>query len=299
MSRNTHRFFAGKQLVVLGCGYIGSEVCRQAVQREMQVTALTRNTDKAAALRAMDIRVVEADLAGDAWHEQMPVSPDFVLNCVSSGGVGVEGYRHSYLDGMKSVLAWARQSKPGTFTYTGSTSVYPQDNGSLVDESSPTSSQNDRSGLLIETENLLRSSEAFSRWIILRLAGIYGPGRHHVLDQIQAGQVLTGSASHRLNLAHRDDISAAIWAVFAAPSNMANQVYNVADDAPATKGELAAWLARSLKLPAPQFDPTAVSARRRVVPDRIILNGKLKNDLGWQPKYPDYRKGYAAILGAL
>jgi nucleoside-diphosphate-sugar epimerase len=265
----------------------------------MRVTALTRNSEKAAVLRAMDMQVIEADLADPAWHDRVPAGPDYVLNCVSSGGGGAEGYRHSYLAGMKSVLSWAEHAAAGTMVYTGSTSVYPQDNGALVDETAPTTPQNERSGLLLETENLLRESTVFTRWFILRLAGIYGPGRHHVLDQIRTGQHLTGSATHRLNLAHRDDIGAAIWAAFAAPDNLANQVFNVADDAPATKGELATWLAESLQLPPPQFDPSAVSTRRRVVPDRIILNGKLRNALGWRPRYPDYQAGYASILGAL
>lgn len=299
MSDDSHRFFAGKHLVVLGAGYVGGEVARQAVARGMQVTALTRNPGKVAALRSMGVQAIEADLATDEWHAHMPAQADFVLNCVSSGGGGVEGYRRSYLAGMQSIIAWAGQVRAGTLVYTGSTSVYPQDNGVTVDENASTDPQNERAALLLQTENLIREHAGFRRWFILRLAGIYGPGRHHVLDQIRAGETLPGSATHRLNLAHRDDICAAIWAALAAPADVANEIYNVADDAPPTKAELANWLADSLKLPPPKFDASAVSVRRRVVPDRIILNGKLKRQLGWRPVYPDYRAGYADILAAL
>ena len=57
----------------------------------MRVTALTRNPAKADFLRAHGVNVVEADLAGDAWHGAVP-RPDWVVNCVSSGGGGAAGF---------------------------------------------------------------------------------------------------------------------------------------------------------------------------------------------------------------
>ena len=298
MSLDSHRFFTGKHLIVLGCGYIGGAVARQALGRGLKVTALTRNPSTAGTLRS-GIDVIEADLATHAWHEVMSPQADFVLNCVSSGGGGIEGYHQSYVDGMQSIMTWSRQTKIGTFVYTGSTSVYPQDGGISVDETAPTKPTNERSTLLLETENLVRTSTSFGRWFILRLAGIYGLGRHHILDQLRMGLPLTGSGSHRLNLAHREDICSAIWSVFAAPEQVTNEVFNVADDAPVSKAELAQWLADSLGLAAPRFDPAASSVRRRVVPDRVILNTKLKQLLAWQPSFSDYRAGYADILAAL
>lgn len=300
MSDDTHRFFGGKHLIVFGCGYVGGELARQAVARGMKVTALTRNATKAAQLRAAGIAVIEADLAGTDWHAQVPREVDLVLNSVSSGGGGLEGYEHSYVAGMRSILQWAASANAGTCVYTGSTSVYPQDGGAKVDETCATVPPGaDRMGLLAQTEALLRASRVFRRWFVLRLAGIYGPGRHHVLDQLQGGAVLPGRSEHLLNLIHRDDAVAAIWAAFSASADRANQVYNVADDTPAPKAELVAWLAAELGRPPPEFDPNAISARRRQVPDRVILNARIKHELGWRPRYPDYRAGYADILAAL
>lgn len=299
MSSSTHRYFEKKHLVVFGAGYVGGELARQAMTRGMQVTALTRNAEKAAQLRANGIQVIEEDLASHVWHRRIAGPVDYVLNSVSSGGGGVEGYQHSYVEGMRSVVQWAQSHEINTFVYTGSTSVYPQDHGTEVSELSETGTDNERTARLLDAEKIARESDAFVRCFILRLAGIYGPGRHHVLNQIRAGGALAGTGDHRLNLIHRDDICRAIWAVFAAPKELRNEVFNVSDDAPVTKRELVEWLASRLQFPCPIFDPELPSVRRRIVPDRVIVNRKLKEMVGWIPEYPDYRAGYESILQAL
>jgi len=300
MSETSHRFFAGKHLFVAGCGYVGSEVARRGINQGLRVTTLTRNPAKAAALQAEGIETIVADLADESWHAQLPTEVDFVLNSVSSGGGDVENYRRSYYEGMVSILKWAAKAKVGTFVYTSSTSVYPQGDGATVDETAPLGEPADeRTQWLISTENLLRESDTMERAFILRLAGIYGPGRHHVLDQVRAGEALAGSGDYRLNLIHRDDAATAVWVAFGAPSEVRGTVYNVADDCPVPKAELAAWLAAQLGQPSPQFDPTLPSRRRRIVPDRVILNAKIKQELGWRPRYPDFRAGYAGIMSGL
>lgn len=297
MTPRVNAQFAGKRLVIFGCGYVGSEIARQAIDRGLSVTALTRNEAKALALRAAGIETAVVDLASDRWHGQIAGAPDFVLNCVSSGGDGLDGYRRSYLGGMTSILAWARQRGPiGSLVYTSSTSVYPQGGGIQVDENAPTAGASDRGQILLEAEAVLRESVgACARWFVLRLAGIYGLERHALLERIRAGEV-PGRGDHRLNLAHRADICGAVWLAFGAPSNIRNEIFNVADDAAARKDEVANWLAARLGIAPPRFSESAVGGRRAVTPDRIIVNGKLRTMLGWQPRYPTFREGYENIL---
>lgn len=297
MGTDAHGFFAGKSLVVFGAGYVGAALARTAAGHGARVWALTRNADKAAALAAAGIGTVVADLADHAWHGRMPVEADFVVNCVSSGGGGVEGYRRSYVDGLRSILAWgAAARRPGTLVYTGSTSVYPQDGGMRVDEAAPTGAGEGAAAILLEAEGLARTWPG--RSFVLRLAGIYGPGRHHLLDALREGAGdLPGVGGYRLNLIHRDDIVSAIAGALAAPAEVAGGVFNVADDGAAPKGEVAAWLAARLGRPAPTFTGLPAGGRRRVTPDRVIANDRLKAVLGWRPRYPTYREGYEAILG--
>jgi nucleoside-diphosphate-sugar epimerase len=139
------------------------------------------------------------------------------------------------------------------------------------------------------------------RWFVLRLAGIYGPGRHHLLNALRAGTTrFTGAPEIHQNLAHRDDIVSAALACLAAPASVRNEIFNVSDDTPPTRAELLGWLAAELKLPAPEFEGPAANQRRggEPSPDRRIRAEKVCRMLGWQPSYPDYRAGYRAILAA-
>ena len=285
-------------LVIFGAGYVGGEVARQALARGLKVTALTRNPDKARALADAGVNVIVDDLAADTWHARLPDGADFALNCVSSGGGGPEGYRRSYVEGMKSVLVWASRAPVGTLVYTSSTSVYPQDGGVRVDEEASVETTRAEGNPLVEAEDRLLAS-AVGRRFVLRLAGIYGPGRHYLVDQLRDGSgEVAGRGDFRLNLIHRDDIAGAIWAAFDASADTAGGVFNVADDGAATKAEVAAFLAAKLGVPAPRFTGEPASGRRRVTPDREIANDKIKRVLGWRPRYPSFREGYVAILGA-
>ena len=221
------------------------------------------------------------------------------MNTVSSGGP--DQYWQSYVVGMQSILSWAGRTGPiGTLVYTSSTSVYPQGEGATVDETAwaPGATPNGR--IISESEVLLKNAPpAVKRYFILRLAGIYGPDRHHLLDQLRAGATaLNGSGDHRLNLAHRDDIVAAILACLAAPPETESGIFNVADTAPATRAEVVAWLCAQLGRPVPAFDGSTTARRGGApMPDRIISSRKIQRELGWRPRYPDYRAGYADLLG--
>ncbi len=296
MSAEEHGFLSGRRLVVFGAGYVGSAVAIAARGRGLAVSALTRNVDKAAALTAAGVRTVVADLATTDWHAQIAPDTEFILNCVSSGGGGPEGYRKSYVDGQRAILSWGRAAHtPGTLVYTGSTSVYPQDGGANVNEQASTAEATGTARVLLEAEDLVRAWAG--RWFILRLAGIYGPGRHHLLDQLRAGaETLPGRGDHHLNLIHRDDIVAAVLAAFAAPAQVESGIFNVADDGAAPKENLADWIAAGLGRPGPVFSGEPALGRRGVTSDRIIANDRIKRVLGWHPRYPSFREGYASIL---
>ncbi len=292
---------ADKRLVIFGCGYVGTALARAALAAGARVEALTRNPEKATALRALGLeRVVVADLAAADWHGQLASGADWVVNCVSSGGP--EHYRRSYVEGMKSVLAWAAKGTTpvGTLAYTSSTAVYPQGGGAVVDETADAPGSTPNGAIIRESEILLQQAPvtAVRRHFILRLAGIYGPGRHHLLDQLREGlPVLGGSGDHRLNLVHRDDIVAAMLACLGASGVVSGGIYNVADSAPASRAEVVSWLAGKLGRAAPGFDGSTTSRRGGLpMPDRIISSAKLQRDLGWRPRHPDYRSGFGNLL---
>jgi nucleoside-diphosphate-sugar epimerase len=181
--------------------------------------------------------------------------------------------------------------------YTGSTSVYPQGGGVRVDESSTTDGGGERAQILLEAERVVREAQgsAWARAFVLRLAGIYGPGRHHLLEQVRAGEV-AGRGDFHLNLIFRDDICAAIWAALTAPATVEGGTFNIADDGAAPKAEIVAWLAARLGKPTPPFTGEPAAGRREVTPDRVIVNARAKAVLGWAPQFPTFREGYENLL---
>jgi len=292
----------GKRVVIFGCGYVGSAVARSALEAGARVEALTRNPAKAAALYALGLdKVTTAELSSSTWHAEIEGGADAVVNCVSAGG-SPDGYRQSYVEGMKSILAWAGGGRQpvDTLIYTSSTSVYPQDDGVEIDEACPAEGATPNGRIIRESESLLENAPeaACRRWFILRLAGIYGPGRHHLLTQLRDGAAaLGGDGSYHLNLIHRDDIAAAILSCLTAPAGVRNEIFNVADAAPARREEVVRWLAEKLGRGMPEFDGQPGGRRSGVpMPDRRIANGKIRRMLGWWPKFPDYRAGYEAIM---
>lgn len=288
-----------RRLWVFGAGYVGSALCRRALAAGWEVRALTRNESTAALLKRDGVECVIADIASTQWHEKVGNWPDAVVNCVSSGGGGVDGYRRSYLEGSCSLAAWrAARGFTGVTIYTGSTSVYPQGEGQSLDELADTGlGATELAEILLQTERTL--ADGPGKTFIFRLSGIYGPGRHHLLDALRAGETcLPGRGDFHLNLVHRDDIVKAIGCALGAESQVAGGIFNITDDTPARKQEVVSWLAEKMGKPAPSFSGEPTSGRRRLVPDRIILNRKAKAILGWFPSFPSFREGYAAILGA-
>ena len=288
--------------MIFGCGYVGSALAKHCLAKGVRVGALTRNAEKAEGLKSMGVsEVVLGDLDATDWHSELKQSYEVVVNCVSSAGGGIDGYRKSYLEGQASILRWADGQSIRRYLYTSSTSVYPQDGGIEVDESADTRAAPETGKVILQSEQLIEAAAAkFERWFVLRLAGIYGPGRHYLLDQLKDGVgVIPGSGDHTLNLIYLDDIVSALCAAMTT-NQAASGIYNIADNTPSLKNELLEWLAAELDLPPPQFDPANVSPRlaRRGgrMPDRKILNTKARAQLGWSPKYPSFREGYRRLM---
>ena len=288
-------------VMIFGCGYVGTALAEALIRQGVRVGALTRNSERAAELRGLGVsEVVEADLDGMDWIRKLSGSYDAVVNCVSSAGGGVDGYRKSYVEGQKRILEWAETQELHSYVYTSSTSVYPQDGGVGVDESADTSSAGPTGQVLLESEQLIEAnSDRFGSWAVLRLAGIYGPGRHFLLNQLKDGNgVIPGRGDYHMNMIHRDDIIAAIAAALSGTSP--SGIYNICDDQPSTKEAVLSYLAQQLDLPVPRFDPENISPRLKRrggrMPDRLISNEKAKTLLKWQPTNPSYREGYNALL---
>jgi nucleoside-diphosphate-sugar epimerase len=288
------------RVLIVGCGYVGMPLGLELVRQGHQVFGLRRTDSRDHELKAAGLSPLHADITKPETLSHLPRDFDWVVICAASGGGGVEEYRRLYLEGTHNLIEWLRASPPQQYVYTSSTSVYGQDDGSLVTESDPATPPTETGRVLVETENLLRvEAEKNFPAVILRVAGIYGPGRGFWFKQfLQDEARIEGNGERFLNMIHRDDVAGGIIA--ALKHGKPGQIYNAVDDEPVRQLDLFSWLAGQLNKslpPSVAVDSTAI--KKRGVTNKRVSNRRLKQELGFRLKYPTFREGYAEEIQRL
>jgi nucleoside-diphosphate-sugar epimerase len=283
--------------LIVGCGYVGLPLGVELLRLGHEVFGLRRNPSAEAELKAAGITPLFGDITKPETLEKLPREFDWVIHCVAAGG-DAENYRQIYLEGTRHLVKWLSAAPPKKFIYTGSTSVYGQNDGSSVKESSPAEPAAETAKVLVETEKVLL--EAFQREkfpaVILRVAGIYGPDRGHSFKQFLKNEArLEGDGSRFLNMIHRDDVVGCL--VAALKSGRPGEIYNAVDDEPVSQKNFFEWLGATLgKYPPPSVPQDPTADRKRGVTNKRVSNRRLKMELGCQFKHPNFRKGYTAEI---
>ncbi|MCX8156026.1 MAG: SDR family oxidoreductase [Verrucomicrobiae bacterium] len=285
--------------LILGCGYVGTALAAELLQRGAEVHAVRRSAAEPVPAPLERVRWLTLDLTRREAVQTLRQRWEVVINCVSSSRGGVEVYRQVFLEAGRHLREVLAADPPDLYIHLSSTSVYGQTDGGWVTEDSPTAPASETAQVLVATEQEWRA--AGLPVTILRLAGIYGPGRCFWLQQFLAGQARLGEGEGRwLNMIHRDDVVAAILAAWEQRAAAAGRVYNVADDHPVTPRELYGWLAEVLHRPLPPAAEAGERApRKRALTHKRVSNLRLKAELGWQPRYPDFRRGFGEEIRRL
>jgi nucleoside-diphosphate-sugar epimerase len=289
------------RVLIVGCGYVGLPLGAELVRLGHDVCGVTPSARNHAALKASSIQPFIADIARRPELDKLPLPFDWVVNTVSSSRGGIQAYKQVYWQGTRHLIDWLAAAPPKKFVYTSSTSVYGQTDGSEVGENSPAEPVSDTGRVLAATEKLLLDAAREKGFpaVILRVAGIYGPGRGHLFLQYLEGRArMAGRGGGLLNMIHRDDVVNCILA--ALKNGQAGEVYNAVDDEPVPEMRFFGWLSETLGKNMPPFgDEPAPAGRKRAVTHKKVLNRKLKAKLGCQFKYPTFRQGYAAEIRRL
>jgi nucleoside-diphosphate-sugar epimerase len=287
------------RVLIVGCGYVGTPMGAELARGGHEVFGLRRGSAFDGELKAVGIRPVQADITRLTDLKALPGAFDWVVNCVASGGGDAEDYRRTYLQGTRNLLEWLSPAPPRRFVYTSSTSVYGQTDGSWVDEESPVEPAVETAQILVETERLLLEAARAKGFpaSILRVAGIYGPGRGHWFRQYLRGEArIEGRGERFLNMIHRDDVGGCVIA--ALEKGVGGQIFNAVDDEPVSQRAFFEWLAVTLGKGMPPSVPESEGHRKRGVTHKKVSNQKLKCVLGYQFKYPTFREGYGEELKA-
>jgi len=296
------------RVLIVGCGYVGLPLGKELARLGHEVFGLRRSALAEAELLAAGITPLHADITRPDSLKNLPRDFDWVVNCTASGGGGADDYLKIYLEGNRNLIARLADSPVKKFIYTSSTSVYAQNDGSIVTEQSPTEPEEGTAKVLVETEEFLLAVASGSRGhslyqkfpaVILRVAGIYGPGRGHGFKQFLRGEArIEGDGARWLNMIHRDDLIGVIIATLhdAKPG----EIFNAADNEPVSQRNFFEWLAAELKRPMPPSVPADSEIwRKRGVTNKRVSNAKLRAELKYPLQFPDFRAGYAAEIARL
>ena len=185
--------------------------------------------------------------------------------------------------------------------YLSTIGVYGDHAGNWVDETTPTNPTNERSRirLVAEAQWLDLAKASGKQAYVLRLSGIYGPGRN-VLQKLRDGTakrlVKPGQVFNRV---HVEDISRAINACLTGPAP--GGIYNVTDDEPAPPQDVVLYAAQLMGVePPPEQDFVAAQltpmARSFYGENKRVSNRRMKALLDFDLALPTFREGIAALL---
>jgi nucleoside-diphosphate-sugar epimerase len=281
--------------LILGCGYLGRVLARQWLAAGQTVYGTTRSPARAAELDRLGVRPVLWDVTRPETDAHLPAARTVVW-CVAPGR-GDDDPSAVAVAGLDRLLEhWAPAAGPAVWLHVGSTSVYGQTDGSWVDEGDRAEPLTAAGRRALEAEQVLvaaaRGRLAGLRWVTLRFAGLYGPGRIIGEKAMRAGEPLIGNPETWLNLVHVEDGAAAVRA--ADRLDDASPVVNVCDDEPLRRRDYYQLAANTLGLPPPRFAAPAGGPE----PDRRVRNSLLKEGLGVTLNFPSVRQGLPAAISA-
>lgn len=272
--------------MIAGCGDLGTETGLRFAAMGYRVMGLRRSAEKL----PREIEGQSVDLSAEVLT--LPADTSIVVIAMSPDEHSVDGYRAAYVNSVRRVVTAIHHDctvQPRVL-FVSSTAVYGVDDGAWVNASTPAEPTAPTAVVLREAEETLL--ERIPEATILRLGGIYGPGRNRQIDRIRDGVETISSEPLFTSQSHRDDAAAAIVHLMTM-RDWPRTVYIGVDDCPVDEREIVEFLARSLDLPAPAV--AADSAGAQGSRGKRCHNTRLRES-GFMFSYPTYREGYAAVL---
>jgi len=272
------------RVLIAGCGDLGTEAGLRFAAEGHRVLGLRRSPDK--------LPDAIEGLAGDLSEPlpDLPADIEVLVYAAAADGRTEDAYRRAYVSGPHHVLdalgrAGARVRR---VLMVSSTGVYGVVDGSEVDEDTPTDPNSASGAVLVEAERALLDRRPDAT--VFRLAGVYGPGRTRLIDQVRDGTAVIPDPPVHTNRIHRDDAAQAILELTTGEVPAPRVLVGVDHD-PAERGQVLRFLADELGLPHPPTGPD----RRGRGGDKRCRNDRLVAT-GFRFTYPTFREGYRAIL---
>ncbi len=287
-----------ENILIVGCGDIGIRVAQQWQRSGSKIIGMVRSQESAAKLKRLDIQPVIADL------DRPEVFPDLVLQNTLVYYFAPPKRSGVHDDRMRNFIAGITPGNiPEQIIYISTSGVYGDCNGEWVTETRPVNPTTERSKRRFDAEQMLQSWARKNRCksVILRVPGIYGPGRLPVERILNGEPILREEDAPFTNRIHADDLASA--AVQAGRHGKDGSVYNISDGHPSSVTAYYNAVADCLSVPHPPvisreeargtFSPTRMSFLQE---SRRLVNKKMLEELRVVLRYPSVEEGIQASL---
>jgi nucleoside-diphosphate-sugar epimerase len=278
-----------KKLLIIGCGKLGQKIGENLSELPIEIVGIKRSLPKI----PLKFKIITLDIFSDKFLDNVNfINPDLIIYSVSADEQTKESYQKNYVEGLKVTINVLSNLKHFQhLIFISSTRVYGQISNSVLSEFT-TPQPNDFGGrALLEAETYLNKSPFKST--VLRLSGIYGDDRRHMLRV--ASDLTKWPAEDRwTNRIHEEDAVSFISFLLAQILNnkKIEDLYLLTDSQPVSLYEVLKWIRSELEL----------SLYEATVPN-IIIGKKLKSEilptLNFLFKHPNYKIGYAQMIAKL
>jgi len=287
------------RILIAGCGYVGTRLGVDLAEAGHTVWGLRRHPE------ALPSTVTPfcADLTEPSTLGNLPPELDYVVYATAADGPGEEAYRRAYLEGAGLLFdaLIEQEERPRRIFFVSSTAVYGQDGGEWVDEGSTTEPTSTNGQILLAAERQFLAGPFPAT--VLRLGGIYGPGRMRLIRLVESGEAtVCPEAPTFTNRIHRDDAAGMLAHLIARDGAAARgegapptQIYLGIDGEPAPRHEVLDWLAERLGVPHPRRVSAQDEPRRSRGGNKRCRSGRILAS-GYALRYASFREGYGEIL---
>ena len=274
-------------ILIAGCGNLGGAIASM-LKESARVYGLRRTPENVPA----GVEGVGADLTlPETLIGKLPENLDTVIYCLTPSSYDEQGYRDAYVNGLSNLLGALGKQQLKRLFFISSTSVYSQNDDSMVDESSPTSPSRVTGQQILAGEQVaLDSGHPTS---IVRFSGIYGPSRRRFLEEVIAGRMNPMRPAPFSNRIHETDAAAVVNYLngLALSGKPLDNCYIASDCEPVRLDEVVDWVRQQV----PCAEPVAEARKGGRAGSKRCNNQRLLQ-AGFSFRYPDFRAGYREMI---
>jgi nucleoside-diphosphate-sugar epimerase len=271
-------------VAIIGCGDLGTSIAGALAQAKTEVYGIRRSAGS-----KVLINWIQADVTRPL-NQPLP-AVEQVLFCIAPKHYTPEAYHQAYVQGLKNSLE-ALSEPPKHLWVVSSTGVFG-DQAGLIDERTPIKPETPMNEAIAEMESIA-SNQPYSATVV-RLGGIYGPGRTALIQRTQEGLDPGSLSEVWTNRIHRDDAARLVLYLMAkvARGEPVESLYLGVDDKPCLLSEVIQWLRTQLQIE--HINPEIQIKRQS---QKRISNQKIRQ-LGFELLFPTYQQGYAQLIRSL